>query len=232
MRRPRYGTIYDGEVVFSGFLVLACLIVTGLWLLAGQAFFVNRWTPSPAASDSFSEIISGVEFKMSVAQKSMALRGWMVDHIAYTPREASRSGFAWGVGLVANPLLNVGLGASIMALLALGAVACFAEMRTGLLVAIVTGIGAFSVNAVCLASAAPKVELAGSWCLIGAYAGVSILGPHMGIGRLLGLVALAMLYFRWPEKMSAAPTELVQWVPALVWGALVGLIAHLAVRNR
>ena len=97
-----------------------CVFVTGIWLLAGQAFFVDNLLPSPRYSDTLQEAAAHMELRYNAHVQAARLRTWMVEHLAYAPRDSGRPIWLWAVGLLAHPFLHTGVLLSVLSVFGLG----------------------------------------------------------------------------------------------------------------
>jgi len=212
------------------------LAITGVWLLAGQLFFVDQWLGGRATN--LNEAVAEAEMIQSVVEVSTvtqeAMSGWTVlwpQEMGFSLRTAMQS--------TLHPWLHSRLVPGIVALLLILLVGAVSENRNGSLHLFGLFFWGWVVELAAMTWVQPPFPVFGSWALISAVA-ASLLCAGNGrfsngtsfLARCLGILVLAGFWFQCPANWLGCPVSMHQWLPSAGFAGAWSLTSWFWNRNQ
>ncbi|MEM6553021.1 MAG: hypothetical protein AAF750_12965 [Planctomycetota bacterium] len=214
----------DEDTIVSAYAVGGMFVlVTGVWLLAGQSFLAGL-LPGPGASDTMDEAMMDMRLRIEAAHAGASVRYWMVEHLMVLP-PAEQTGWSRLSAAAFHPFMHVGLVPSVATFILLITALVTADLTRGFMVTLITVGAAWLTNGLLLLVLSPDAVLFGCWPILGALVGLLLAG-YGRVGwwsRSFAGVLLALLCFDVQQYLSGQTVAMLQWVPGLLVGVAAGL---------
>ena len=200
------------------------LAITGLWLIAGNLFFVDQWMGAEPAD--WDHLAAQMRVLYAVEYFSTATQGWMVNWTALWPQELSFS-FRSLARASCHPFLHTSLLGGFVSLVALLSLGYMVEYRNGARLWFGVVFWAWLVEIAVVWWLQLEFPVFGSWPIIAALAtsllcaGLGEREEGTGLGfRIVGLIVLVAFYLQWPLELIDRPVSVHQWLPSAGFAAL------------